>query len=302
MLEKKVKPAPKRKLAPEERDTVLNIMHQDRFVDKAPAQIYAALLDEDVYVCSVSTMYRILHENDEVKERRKIARQNNYSAPELLATGPNQVWSYDITKLKGPEKWSYCYLYVIMDIYSRYVVGWMVAMRESASLAETLIEETCMREEVDTTKLVIHSDRGAPMTSKIVAHLLADLGVTKSLSRPRVCNDNPFSESHFKTLKHQPTFPERFGGIEDARSFCVQFFDWYNNCHYHSNLALMTPFSVHHGLAEKRNEERQVILSKAYAEHPERFVSRPPTVMPLQRAVWINPPKPSKMLIPLVVS
>lgn len=267
-------------------------MHEDRFVDKAPAQIFAALIDEGIYLCSISTMYRILHENNEVKERRKVARHRNYAAPELLATEPNQVWSWDITKLKGPEKWSYSYLYVILDIYSRYVVGWMVAPRESASLAEELIRQSCNRQEVDTTKLIIHSDRGASMTSKLVANLLADLGITKSLNRPHVSNDNPFSESQFKTLKNQPTFPERFGGLEDARSFCVGFFDWYNNVHYHSSLALMTPFSVHYGLAREVNEARQKVLSQAHSDHPERFVHGPPTVLSLPTAVWINPPKP----------
>jgi len=268
-------------------------MHEERFMDKVPAQIFATLLDENIYLCSISTMYRILHENDEVKERRKVSRHRNYAAPELIATGPNEVYSWDITKLKGPEKWSYFYLYVILDIYSRYVVGWMVAPRESASLAEDLIRQTCESQEVDTTKLVIHSDRGSAMTSKLVAHLLADLGITKSLNRPYVSNDNPFSESQFKTLKSQPSFPERFGGLEDARSFCVGFFDWYNNSHYHSGLALMTPFSVHYGLAEECNRRRQATLSLAHSNHPERFVLRPPTVSPLPDAVWINPPKPA---------
>lgn len=269
------------------------VLHEDRFVDKPPAEIYAALLDEGVYLCSIRSMYRILNENGEVKERRNILRHPEYTKPELLATAPNQVWSWDITKLKGPVKWTYYYLYVILDIFSRHAVGWMIAHRENAELAETLIRETCERQEIDQDQLLIHSDRGSPMTSKAVALLLSDLGVTKSLSRPHVSNDNPFSESHFKTLKYRPTFPKNFGSIEDARAFCQYFFDWYNNEHYHNGIALLTPAMVHYGSAEECNRERQNVLSKAFDAHPERFVSGHPKVLQLPKEVWINPPKPA---------
>lgn len=235
-------------------------------------------------------MYRILRENGEVRERRNQLRHPQYKKPELLATGPNQVWSWDITKLKGPEKWNNYYLYVILDIFSRYVVGWMIARRENGELAELLISETCSRQGIDESQLFIHSDRGSPMTSKAVALLLSDLGVTKSLSRPHVSNDNPFSESHFKTLKYRPTFPKRFGGIEDARAFCQIFFNWYNTEHYHSGLALMTPATVHHGAAAACNRRRQAVLSGAFEKHPERFFNGRPKVLRLPKEVWINPP------------
>jgi putative transposase len=280
-----------RRLSDEERTAVRAVLNGERFVDKAPAQIFAALLDDGVYLCSISTMYRILHEHDEVRERRKQARHQKYAAPELIATAPNQVYSWDITKLKGPEKWTYYYLYVIIDIHSRYVVGWMVASRESGELAKDLIRQTCQRQNVDTSQLIIHSDRGAPMTSKVVAHLLSDLGVTKSLNRPYVSNDNPFSESHFKTLKYQPSFPAQFGCIQDARLFLQGFFDWYNNHHYHSGLELMTPSVVHHGQATSCNELRQKVLLEACDKNPERFVRGRARQLKLPTAVWINKPK-----------
>lgn len=286
-----VKRKPPRALSLEEKQQVLAVLHEDRFVDKAPTEVYAALLDEGRYLCSIRTMYRILKENDEVRERRNVLRHPHHKKPELLATGPNQVWSWDITKLKGPVKWTYYYLYVILDVFSRHAVGWMIAHRETAELAKLLIGETCARQEIDENTLVIHSDRGSPMTSKAVAMLMADLGVTKSLSRPHVSNDNPFSESQFKTLKYRPAFPERFGSIEDARSFCKHLFDWYNNEHYHSGIALMTPAAVHYGLAEDLNGSRQDVLSQAYQDHPERFVRGLPKVLELPKAVWINPPK-----------
>ncbi|CAN5439599.1 IS3 family transposase [soil metagenome] len=291
LADKKPRVGPPRALSDDERDKVLNVLHEDRFVNQAPSEIYAKLLDECIYLCSIRTMYRILQDNNEVKERRNQLRHPQYSAPELLATGPNQVWSWDITKLKGPEKWLSYHLYVIIDIYSRYVVGWMIARRESDELAEVLISETCNRQEIETDKLVLHSDRGPSMTSKLVAQLLSDLSVTESHSRPYVSDDNPFSESHFKTLKYQPTFPKRFGCIADARAFCQSFFEWYNNEHYHSGIALMTPASVHHGLAAECNTNRLAVLLKAHSEHPERFVNGCPTGLPLPQAVWINPPK-----------
>lgn len=270
---------------------MLDVLHEDRFVDKAPSEVYAKLLDEGIYLCSIRTMYRILSAENEVKERRNQLRHPQYKKPELLATAPNQVWSWDITKLKGPVKWTYYYLYVIIDIFSRHVVGWLIAGRENAELATLLISETCRRQRIDENQLLIHSDRGSPMTSKAVALLMSDLGITKSLSRPQVSNDNPFSESQFKTLKYRPDFPERFGSIQDARAFCQKLFDWYNNEHYHSGIALMTPAMVHYGKAKDRSEMRQTVLSGAFERHPERFVNGQPKVLVLPEAVWINPPK-----------
>ena len=225
----------------EERNEVLDILHADRFIDKAPREIYAALLDEKSYLCSVRTMYRILEKEGELKERRKQVSRPRYTKPEILARAPNEAWSWDITKLKGPVKWTYFYLYVILDIYSRYVVGWMVAHRELAALARKLIAETCAKQMIQPDQLLIHADRGSSMTSKPVALLMADLGVTRSHSRPSVSNDNPYSESQFKTMKYRPEFPERFGSIEDARAFCQTFFPWYNTGHYHLGLGLLTP-------------------------------------------------------------
>ena len=270
---------------------MLDILHTERFVDKAPTEVYATLLDEGTYHCSVRTMYRILSEAAEVRERRNQARHPKYQAPELLATAPNQVWSWDITKLRGPVKWTYFYLYVILDIFSRYVVGWMIAHRESAALAKRLIAETCEKENVQPGQLTIHADRGSSMKSKTVAFLLADLGVTKSHSRPYVSDDNPYSESQFKTLKYRPDFPARFGSIQDARSFCREFFPWYNREHRHSGIGLMTPEMVHYGKAEQVRNQREVVLASAFDTHPERFVRGIPMPPPLPEAAWINKPK-----------
>lgn len=288
---KKARPKPNRTLSLEERQRVLDVLHEERFVDCSPATVYATLLDEEDYLCSARTMYRILHENQEVRERRNQVSRRNSSKPELLAIAPNQVWSWDITKLKGPEKWTYYYLYVILDIYSRAVVGWLVAPRESAELAKLLIEETCFRQNIDQDTLIIHSDRGPAMTSLKVAQLLAELGITKSLSRPYVSNDNPYSESQFKTLKSRPVFPDRFGCIEDAKAFCRWFFNWYNTMHYHSGIALMTPNAVHYGNAASCNKKRQSVLDAAYLKNPERFVNGPPRTLSLPEAAWINPPE-----------
>ncbi len=279
-----------RALEATERQNVLAVLHQDRFVDKAPREVYATLLDEGAYLCSPSTMYRLLQQEGEVKERRNQLRHPHYRKPELLATAPNQVWSWDITKLLGPAKWTYFYLYVILDIFSRYVVGWMVAHRESAALAQRLISRTCDQQGILPGQLTIHADRGSSMKSKPVALLLADLGVTKTHSRPHVSNDNPFSESQFKTLKYRPDFPERFGSLEDGRDFCRTFFPWYNTEHRHQGIALLTPETVHYGRAETVIAARQEILQAAYAAHPERFVRKPPNALPLPEAVWINPP------------
>ncbi|MEO6877027.1 MAG: IS3 family transposase [Gemmatimonadaceae bacterium] len=246
-------PSP-RALQPAERTRVLTVLHEERFIDLAPAQVYATLLDEGTYHCSERTMYRVLAAQAEVRERRAQHRHPHYAAPELLATGPNQLWSWDITKLKGPATWSWYHLYVVLDVFSRYVVGWMVAPHESAVLAERLIATACARQCIGRGQLTIHADRGSSMTSKLVAFLLADLGVTKTHSRPHVSNDNPYSEAHFKTLKYRPDFPDRFGSLEDARAHCIDFFPWYNTAHRHSGLGLHTPHDVHFGLAEARHE------------------------------------------------
>ncbi len=278
-----------RALRPEERDGVVTALNSERFVDKAPAEVYATLLDEHTYLCSISTMYRLLRSSGLVGERRNQLKHPRYVKPELLATGPNQLWSWGITKLKGPAKWTSYHLYVILDVYSRYVVGWMVAEKESAELAKRLLVETIGKEEVDPRKLVVHADRGTSMRSRLVAQLLADLGVTKTHSRPHVSDDNPFSESQFKTMKYRPEFPERFGSIEDARTFGRTFFRWYNEDHRHHGIALLTPAQVHQGLGAAVLSERQRALDAAYAAHPERF-PRPPAVPALAREVWINPP------------
>ncbi len=283
------RPASPRALDPVERQAVLDLLHT-RFVDQAPAQMHAALLDEGTYLCSPRTMYRVLDTAQEIKERRDQVRRPQYAAPELLATRPNEVWSWDITKLLGPTKWSYFYLYVILDIFSRYVVGWMLAPRESAALAERLIAETCTKHDIQPGQLTIHADRGGPMRSKPVALLLADLGVTKTHSRPHVSNDNPFSEAQFRTLKYCPLFPERFGSIEDSRAFGQAFFPWYNHEHHHSGLGFLTPAVVHFGQAAAVRAHREVVLTAAYAAHPERFVNGPPRPADLPTAVWINPP------------
>lgn len=280
-----------RALGGDEKRSVLDVLHEPRFADLAPAEVYAMLLDEGRYLCSERTMYRILAENAEVRERRSQLRHPVYKAPELLATAPNQLWSWDITKLLGPAKWTYFYLYVILDVYSRYVVGWMLAHRESAALAKRLIAETCERQGVTPGQLTIHADRGTSMTSKPVALLLSDLGVTKSHSRPQVSNDNPFSESQFKTMKYRPDFPERFGSIEHGRAHCGDFFPWYNNEHRHGGLGLLTPRDVHYGLAAARLEARNAVLSTAFAARPERFPAGAPSAGTVPAEVWINKPK-----------
>jgi len=284
------RPKPERALSEDERRAVRVVLNSERFVDSAPRQVYATLLDEGLYLCSWRTMYRILDEYKEVCERRNQLTHPAYTKPELLATAPNQLWSWDITKLLGPAKWTYFYLYVILDVFSRYVVGWMVAEREAASLAETLIAQTCAKQGIACDQLTLHADRGSSMRSKPVALLLSDLGVTKTHTRPYTANDNPYSEAQFKTLKYRPDFPERFGSLLDARGWAQVFFPWYNNEHYHTALNLMTPAMVHYGLAETVRDQRNQVLQVAYAAHPERFVCGVPTVPELPREVWINPP------------
>jgi putative transposase len=279
-----------RALDPMERQAVLDMLHSERFCDQSPAEVHATLLDEQTYLCAPRTMYRLLKQAHEVRERRDHLRHPHYTKPELVATGPNQVWSWDITKLKGPIKWAYFHLYVILDIFSRNVVGWMVARSESARLAERLIEETCAKQDIPPGQLTIHADRGAAMTSKAVALLFSDLGIEGSHSRPHVSDDNPFSESHFRTIKYRPEFPDRFGSLEHARQVCRVLFTWYNTEHHHSSLAFLTPAAVHHGHAEEVLAARHRTRLVAYAAHPERFVNGAPRRENLQTAVWINPP------------
>ena len=287
--------APLRALTAAERQGVLDVLHSERFVDLAPKAVYATLLDDGVYLCSWRTMYRVLETAAEVRERRHQRRHPAYTKPELLATGPNQVWSWDITKLLGPVKWTYYSLYVILDIFSRYVVGWMVAAGESATLAERLIAATCEKQGIPAGQLTVHADRGTAMTAKSVALLLADLGVTRSHSRPHVSDDNPYSEAQFKTLKYHPTFPERFGSVQDARAFCQGFFPWYNTAHRHDALGLLTPEAVHYGRVEAILGQRRTVLAAAYAAHPERFVRKPPEPLAPPTAAWINPPVPAAL-------
>ena len=317
------RPTPARALCEAEREQILDVLAGPRFVDRAPAEVVATLLDEGHYLCSERTMYRILAADQPVRERRnqrehpqyikpelvatapnqtwswditKLCSAGNqrehpqYIKPELVATAPNQTWSWDITKLLGPTKWTYFYLYVVLDIFSRYAVGWMVADRENSALAGRLIEETCHKQGVQPQVLTLHSDRGAPMTSKCTAQLLADLGVTRSLSRPQVSDDNPFSEAQFKTLKYHPGFPGRFHDITAAIAFCRTFFPWYNTEHRHGGIAMLTPDDVHHNRTQSVLEQRGRTLQAAWTRHPERFVRGIPQPDPLPQAVWINPP------------
>jgi putative transposase len=284
---------PARALRADERDAVLAALHTERFRDRAPAAVQATLLDEGTYLCSTRTMYRVLAQAGESRERRDQLVHPAYQKPELLATAPNHLWSWDITKLHGPAKWTYFYLYVILDVFSRYVVGWMIAHREGAELAEAFIADTIVKHDIPPGQLTLHADRGRVMRSKPVAFLLADMGVTKTHSRPYVSDDNPYSESQFRTLKYRPEFPDRFGAIEDARAFGHIFFPWYNDDHRHSGLGLLTPAVVHFGDAPLVLARRQVVLDAAYAAHPERFVRHPPVPLPLPSAVWINKPRPA---------
>lgn len=285
-----VRASPARTLGTEERQRILAVLHEERFQDWAPAAIQATLLDEGNYLCSTRTMYRILEQEGETRERRDQAIHPVYQKPELLATAPNQLWSWDITKLRGPAKWNYFQLYVMIDVFSRYVTGWMVAERESAELAKHFIEDTLQKHTIPPGQLTIHADRGKVMRSKPVAFLMADLGIAKTHSRPYVSNDNPYSESQFRTLKYRPGFPDRFGCIQDSRAFCQQFFTWYNDQHCHSGIALLTPSMVHFGQAPTVLTQRQLVLDAAYLAHPERFVRRAPNVQPLPGMVWINKP------------
>jgi len=290
------RPTPARALGTDERQRVLDLMHGPLYGDSAPAEIYASLLDQGIYLCSIRTMYRILDQQGEVKERRRQARHPVYQKPELLAEAPNQVWSWDITKLMGPAKWTYFYLYVIIDIFSRRVVAWCVADTESATLFKPLFEDAVESHAVSPGQLTLHADRGPSMKAKATALMLADLGVTKSHSRPYTSNDNPFSESQFKTMKYQPEFPKRFGCIQDAKSFCRHFFGWYNRDHHHSGISLMTPDQVHFGQAADVYDQRQKVLDSAFQLKPERFVNKLPEPPKKPTAVWINPPAPTLVI------
>jgi len=285
-------PAPQpRALSELERKELHQVLDSEEFVDEAPATVYAKLLDQGVYLASTSTMYRVLHAHDEVRERRRQATHPAAKKPELLATRPNQVYSWDITKLGGPAKWTYYYLYVVLDIYSRYVAGWLLAHAENARLAQVLLADTAAKQGILPGQLTVHADRGSPMTAKPVAFLLATLGVTKSHSRPHVSNDNPYSESQFRTMKYRPEFPDRFGSFQDAHAFCGRFFRWYNDEHRHSGIGFHTPADVHYDRAELVRAQRADVLSAAYAEHPERFVRKLPEPPALPTIVWINEPK-----------
>jgi putative transposase len=288
----KPRPTPARALSERERERVLEVLHSERFVDVSPEETYATLLDEGTYLCSTRTMYRILQaKHGGVRDRRNQLTHPAYNKPELLAERPNELWSWDVSKLKGPAKWSYYYLYVILDVFSRYAVGWTVQYRENAQLAKALIEQAAEQQQITPNALTVHADRGAPQRAKPVAFLLADLGITKTHSRPYTSSDNPYSEAHFKTLKYRPAFPDRFDTIDHARQHCRGFFDWYNHAHRHSGIGLMTPAAVHHGHAEQLHAARAVVLDAAYQQHPERFVRKGPVPPNLPVTAWINKPK-----------
>lgn len=282
---------PARALSDEEKAQVRSVLNSERFVDQSPREVYAALLDEDAYLCHWRTMYRVLEAYQEVRERRNQLRHPAYAKPELLATGPNQLWSWDITKLRGPVTWTSYYLYVMLDVFSRYVVAWLLAERESAALARELTAAACAKQGIAPGQLTIHADRGAPMIAKSMAMLMSNLGVNESHSRPHVSDDNPYSEAQFRTLKYSPDYPDRFGSLIEARAWCERFFPWYNQAHHHTSLHLLTPSDVHYGRAEEQLAHRQLVLARAYPAHPERFVNGPPTLPKLAAAVWINQPK-----------
>jgi putative transposase len=285
------RPSPARALSESERTAVRELLNSERFQDDSPYQVYATLLDEDAYHCSISTMYRILRQHNEVRERRDQRRHPGYARPELLATRANELWSWDITKLRGPATWQLFYLYVVLDVYSRYAVGWMIAEEESGDLARQLLATTYRKQGVDQAQLTLHADRGSAMAAKTLAQLLIDLGVSKSHARPHTPNDNPYSEAQFKTMKYRPDYPARFNSMEEARRWARAFFHWYNNEHHHSGLGLMTPAAVHYGQAATLIAQRQAVLKRAYAAHPERFVKGLPKPPQVPTEVWINPPR-----------
>jgi putative transposase len=272
---------------------VRETLNSERFMDKAPRQVYATLLDEGAYLCHWRTMYRVLAAHDEVRERRHLRQHPIYKKPELLATAPNQVWSWDITYLRGPHKWEHYPLYTVLDIYSRYVVGWMIAEVESSDLARQLIAASALKQDIQPDQLTLHADNGAPMRGKPLSQLLIDLGITKSHNRPHTSDDNPFSEAHFKTMKYRPDYPDSFASLAEAQVWARCFFEWYNEQHYHSGLNLLTPASVHFDEARDVQQQRQAVMLAAYAAHPNRFVRGQPLVKGVPAAVWINPPTTS---------
>jgi len=294
VAEKPPRPSPARALSTSERRVVHEVLNSERFQDCSPREVYATLLDEGLYYCSLSTLYRILADHDELRERRQQRQHPAYAKPELLATEPNQLWSWDITKLLGATKWLYYYLYVLLDVYSRYVVGWLLAQHESAALAQQLVATSCEKQQIAPGQLTLHSDRGPAMTAKSLAQLLDDLGVTKTHSRPYNANDNPFSEAQFKTMKYRPDYPERFADLTQAHTWAHAFFGWYNNDHHHTSLGLLTPAIVHYGQAPQVTAQRQATLAVAYNLHPERFVKGVPLPPQPPAAVWINPPLPAQ--------
>ncbi len=297
----RLKTSSPRALTGSEKETVLNLLNSDRFQDQAPRQVYATLLDDGIYACHWRSMYRFLAENQQVCERRHVLVHPPSPKPELVANQPNQLWSWDITKLLGPSKHTFYYLYVILDVYSRYVPGWLVANCESAQLAKELVMQTCEKQSIPFGQLTLHADHGGAMTSKPLALLLADLGVTKTHSRPHVSNDNPYSEAQFKTMKYRPDYPEFFGSLADARTWAQAFFQWYNHDHKHTALGLLTPAVVHYGQAETVLRARHTVLHQAYVAHPERFVKGRPSLAMLPPAVWINRPQPLLELQPEVL-
>jgi putative transposase len=291
------RPRPARALSDEERANVLAVLNSVRFSDKAPAQVYATLLDENMFLCSIRTMYRILAAAGHVQERRNQRRHPTHTKPQLVARAPNQVWVWDITKVPGPERGVYYCLYVVLDLFSRAVVGWTIAATESAELWRAVVEDACNRHDIAPGQLTIHADRGAPMTAKSTALLYADLGITASHSRPRVSNDNAFAETAFKTFKYRPEMPERFGSLEDARGFFAKLLTWYNEQHFHSGIALLTPADVHAGTASAIVAARQRVLDAAYHAHPERFPNGTPTHHEPPAEVWINQPTANTVVI-----
>jgi putative transposase len=284
------RPTPRRAYTGSERQEVLEVVNSERFRDHSVPEVLYTCLEEGRYLASPSTVYRFLKQEKATRERRNQLIHPVYARPELLATAPNQVWSWDITKLRGPVKWTYFYLYVLLDIFSRYVVGWLIANRESARIASILIADSCHRHQIAPGQLSIHADRGPAMRSKTVGQLFDDLQVVPSFSRPHVSNDNPFSEAQFKTLKYQPSYPDRFGSIQHSRAFARQFFPWYNTEHHHAGIAGLAPSAVHFGRADEVLDRRHTVLLEAYQLHPERFVAGPPKRPQLPSAVWINPP------------
>jgi putative transposase len=290
------RPTPPNALSEAERQRILAVLRSPEYCDLAPAQVWARLLDDGIYLCSISTMYRLLAIAGENRERRRQRTHPARKKPELIATAPNRVWSWDITKLQGPTRGTYYELFVIIDIFSRYVVGWMVSPAETGELAEAFIADTLQRHGIDRDQLTLHADRGTSMTSKPVAQLLVDLGVARSHSRPHVSNDNPYSEANFKTLKYCPAFPGRFGSIHDARAFCAVFFDHYNHVHRHAGIGLHTPASVHYGTATEIRAQRAVTLDAAYAANPARFRHRQPRPPKLPTVAWINEPTPETLI------